>query len=120
MGLFSRKKDAAPTAAEGAGAEEHAVIIHYKLRDDDYGTEDERKAVYDLQERLEQAIETAGAGEFDGNEFGGGEAVLYMYGPDKDRLWSAVEAEARGCRLRPAYALLRAGGPDTPPEQVHL
>lgn len=118
MGMFSRKK--APAPAERDVAEEHAVIVYYKLSDNEYGTEDEREVVYDLEGRLERAIEAAGAGEFDGNEFGGGKAVLYMYGPDKDRLWDAVEAEARGCRLRPAYALLRAGGPDAASEQVHL
>jgi hypothetical protein len=43
-----------------------------------------------------------------------------MYGPDKDRLWSAVEGELRAFPLRPAYALLRGGGPETMPEQIHL
>ena len=120
MALFSRKKDAVPTPTQGGALPEHAVILHYKLSDDDYGTEQEREGVYELQDRLRRAIRAASAGEFDGNEIGGGKAVLYMYGHDKDRLWSAVEAEARGCPFRPAYALLRAGGPGTTPEQVHL
>ena len=37
----------------------------------------------------------AGPGEFDGDEFGGGECTLYMYGPDADRLFGAVEEELR-------------------------
>jgi hypothetical protein len=32
-----------------------------------------------------------GVGEFDGEEFGGGRCVLYMYGPDADRLFGVVE-----------------------------
>lgn len=122
MALFGkkRKQDAATSAAGPPAAEEHAVILHYKLSDDEYGSEDERESIYELEERLGESIEAARAGEFDGNEFGGGEAVLYMYGPDKDQLWRAVESAAREFPLRPAYALLRAGGPDTSPEQVHL
>ncbi len=121
MALFSRKEKSAPPApAEAAAVEEHAVILHYRMTDDEHGTEQEREVIFDLEGRLEQAIEAADAGEFDGNVFGGGEVVLYMYGPDKERLWRAVEADARACPLRPAYALLRAGGPDTTPEQVLL
>jgi hypothetical protein len=37
-------------------------------------------AVYDLQARLNQAIEAADVDEFDGNEFGDGQVVLYAYG----------------------------------------
>jgi hypothetical protein len=118
MGLFKKSKH--PRAEDKGGIEEHAVIVHYQLTGEEYGTEDEREAVYALEERLEKAIQAAGAGEFDGNEFGDGEAVLYMYGPDKDLLWSVVETEVRKFPWRPAYALLRAGGPETSSEQVHL
>ena len=100
--------------------DEHCVQLHFRLSDDTYGSEHEREAVYALQEQLDAAIAEADAGEFDGNEFGGGKAVLFMYGPDKDRLWSAVEPIAREFPMRPAFALLRAGGPDMRPEQVHL
>jgi len=34
-------------------------------------------------------------GEFDGNEFGEGECVWYMYGPDADALYRAVEGIIR-------------------------
>lgn len=120
MGFFNRKQGPGVDDAGASADEEHCVQLHFRLSDDDYGSEAEREAVYALQEQLRAAIVQAHAGEFDGNEFGGGKAVLYMYGPDKDRLWAAVEPAAREFPLRPAFALLRAGGPDTPPEQVHL
>ena len=112
MPLF-RKKRTGPS-------QEHAVILHYRLSGDEFGTDEEREAVRDLEGRLEAAVVAAGAGEYDGNEFGQGEVVLYLYGSDKDRLWAAVEQEAREFPLRPAFALLRAGGPDVAPEQVNL
>jgi len=117
MALF--KKKVAP-ATQPAASSEHAVIIHYKLSDDAHGTVEEREAIFALETRMEAAITAANAGEFDGNEFGGGEAVLYMYGPDRDRLWAAVEPQVRAFALRPAFADLRAGGPDSAAERLHF
>lgn len=61
------------------------VITHLPLSDDEFGTEEERESVYELEDRLEGAAAAVG-GDHDGHEFGGGEAVLYTYGPDADRL----------------------------------
>jgi hypothetical protein len=90
-------------------ADEHAVIVHLKLGDDRYGSEDERTAVRTLQQTLATAINEAGAGEFDGNEFGGGEAVLYAYGPHAGDLFTAMEPALRDSSIRPAYAIVRHG-----------
>ena len=90
------------------------------MSDNEFGNKEQREAVFEFENRLEAAIGAADAGELDGNEFGGGEAVLYLYGPDKDRLWAAVESEVRQFPLRPAYALLRAGGPEAAPERIDL
>jgi hypothetical protein len=122
MGHFEKKQDEQAASIEGGSGrgEDHAVLIHFRLSDDSYGSPEEREAVMELERELEVAIAASNAGEFDGNEYGGGEAVLYMYGPDKDRLWQAVEQLVRRFPLRPAYALLRPGGPDTAAEQVPL
>ncbi|HWA20574.1 MAG TPA: hypothetical protein VG757_16430 [Devosia sp.] len=69
---------------------DHAVILHLKLSDGDMGSEAEREAIFALEDRLAAAIEEPGLGEFDGNEFGGGECTLYFYGPDADRIYSAL------------------------------
>lgn len=42
--------------------------------------------LYEVEDELIDAIDSAGVGEFDGNLLGGGEVVLYMYGPDADAL----------------------------------
>lgn len=54
---------------------EHAVIARYRLTGDGYGDPSERAAVLKAQAILAEAVERAGVGEFDGNEFGAGEAV---------------------------------------------
>ncbi|GLY75800.1 hypothetical protein [Actinoallomurus iriomotensis] len=99
---------------------EHAVIVHLKLGDDRYGSEDERAAVYALQRTLAAAIEDADAGEFDGNEFGGGEAVLYAYGPHAGDLFTAMEPALRDSTIRPAYAIVRYGTATDPGSREDL
>lgn len=113
MGLFRSKRMAgqpvaAPTVALTPDPE-HAVILHYALSDETHGTPEEREAIFALEDRLIALIDAAGVGDLDGNEFGGGEAVIYCYGPDASRLFQAIEAEARGFQARPAYAYLRFG-----------
>lgn len=90
-------------------ADEHAVIVHLKLSDDRFGTEEERATVRVLEDALAAAIEKANAGEFDGHEFGGGEAVLYAYGPHAGDLFAAMEPALRDSSIRPAHAIVRYG-----------
>jgi hypothetical protein len=88
---------------------EQAVIVHLKL-DSEFGEPTEREAVLALEQKIEQAIARVSAGEFDGDEFGGHECVLFMYGPDADRLYQAIEPLLK---VDPAsvegYALKRYG-----------
>ncbi|MFG3369611.1 hypothetical protein ACGF0K_32210 [Streptomyces sp. NPDC048156] len=67
-------------------APEQAVIAHYRLSDDQYGSPAEREAIYDAERAMTTAVEEAEVGEVDGNEFGGGEAVLYAVGLEKSSL----------------------------------
>jgi hypothetical protein len=70
---------------------EQAVIAYLPLTEGPFGSERECEAIADLVGLLHQAIDHHGMGEFDGDEFGGGRCVLYMYGPDADRLFDVVE-----------------------------
>jgi hypothetical protein len=102
--VFGKQQEApAPTASP-----EHAVIVTFP-----YGSGDLQR-LFDLEDDLIVAIEAAGVGKFDGNEVAvdGSEASLYMYGPDADRLWEAVEPALRGCEwLKTATAQVRYGPP---------
>ncbi|MFC0626329.1 hypothetical protein [Kribbella deserti] len=97
MGWFKRKK-AMP---------QQAVIVRYRLSGDRFGTEVERDAFSGLQARVETLIRSGGLGEFDGDELGEGEAVLYCYSDDADRLFDGIESTLRGLPFRPAHALIR-------------
>jgi hypothetical protein len=70
---------------------EHAVIAHLPLLEGPFGSQREREVIASLADALCLAIDEHGAGEFDGEEFGGGRCVIYMYGPNADRLFEVVE-----------------------------
>ncbi|MDR3418853.1 MAG: hypothetical protein P4L83_21985 [Nevskia sp.] len=65
----------------------HAVIIEFS-----YGSTD-LDPLYEFEDRLEDAISEAGVGEYDGHELAidGSGGRLYLYGPDADRLYAAIE-----------------------------
>ncbi|MEV6702327.1 hypothetical protein AB0M68_35180 [Streptomyces sp. NPDC051453] len=86
---------------------EQAVIAHYRLSDDQYGSPAEREAIYDAERAMTSAVQEAGVGEVDGNEFGVGEAVLYAYGANATTLFKVMEATLRSLPFRPAYVVLR-------------
>ncbi|MET9088433.1 hypothetical protein ABZX77_42235 [Streptomyces sp. NPDC004237] len=94
-------------------APEQAVIIHYRLSDDQYGSRAERESIFDAERALSAAVEEAGVGEVDGNEFGGGEAVLYTYGVDAEALFKVMEPTLRSLPFRPAYVVLRRESHET-------
>lgn len=79
--------------ASGGGKEE-AVLIELdgtKLSSSDYKEYDLKS----LEDQLEAAIEKEGAAEFDGHEFGPKNITLFLYGPDAETLFQAVEPVLR-------------------------
>ncbi|MEU1411548.1 hypothetical protein [Streptomyces sp. NPDC005731] len=95
--------------APDSGDEEHAVIAHFRLADDGFGAADQRALIYEAEQAIAAATEVADIGEVDGNEFGGGKAVLYAYGLDADALFKVMEPTLRSLPFRPAYVVLRRG-----------
>jgi hypothetical protein len=100
---------------------DEAFIVSIKLSGDQFGGVDEREGIFRLEDALCEAIDRSNAGEFDGNEFGGGFAVLYMYGPSAIRLAKAVMPVLKAFRV-PAgsYAVKRYGKPEAKEERVEL
>ena len=88
---------------------EHAVVARYRLADDGFGEQDQRTTIRQAEEQLTKAIDQAGVGEFDGNEFGGGQVGLYAYGPDADALYAVMAPVLRSLPFRPAHVILRYG-----------
>src|ERR1043166_8430183 len=89
---------------------EHAVLVYLRLSDGAFGSDDQRARILELEERMEAAINNAGVGEFDGDEFGMGECTLFMYGPDADQLFATVKPLLESSPdARRGYAIKRYG-----------
>ena len=97
------------------GAEQQALLVTFPFNDTDLSS------VFVLEDLLIATIEKAEAGEFDGNEVGGGSCTLYMYGPSADRLFDVVFPILVERDL-PAgsHVMKRFGGPGARAERIDL
>ena len=86
---------------------DHSVIIQF-----DYPY-DELDELFALDQRLDDAITASQAGVYDGHELqiGGTDARLYMYGPNAETLFKAVQPILKQTDyMKGAVAYLRFGG----------
>ena len=95
---------------------EHCVKLRFPF------SETNLAPIYELEDALGDAISTATAGEFDGNDVGQGECILYMYGPDADALFAAIQPVITTHRemLSRGHALLRYGPPEDGVREVTI
>ncbi|MBX3357908.1 MAG: hypothetical protein KF745_05725 [Phycisphaeraceae bacterium] len=122
MGLFDWLRGRTPAAKpQGDDSPAHAVLLYIRLSDDAFGTDEDRAACFSLEDDLQKAVAAQRAGEYDGNEFGEGLCVIFMYGPDAESLWSAIEPalEKRPFR-KGSYAIRRFGPPGAREERIDL
>jgi len=105
--------------AVGADAVDQAVLVRASistLSNDELFDELEL-----LEAELEHAIDAAQVGEFDGNEIGEGELVLYMYGPDAEKVLEAVAPILRRSHLtRDGVVVVRDGPPGADERTIRL
>lgn len=95
--------------------EEHAVLLEWE------DVEPLPESIAEAEDRLVAAIGSApGVGEVDGNEVGAGGATIYLYGPDCERLWGAIETTVRSLDPAPTKVMLRPGGPDVGGRELTL
>lgn len=79
----------------------------------EFGSDAEWQRVNELEDELIAALEASGAGELDGNEFGGGGVTLFAYGPDADALFAAMhDLIVEFGPSQGSSATLRYGSPD--------
>ena len=95
-------------------AEEHDLLVVVPLSDHHMGTRPEQARIQTFAEELAAAVAAAEAGEYQGDELGGGEYVLFFCGPDEARLVSVLhpllQREEIGRRARLARLVHDADG----------
>ena len=111
MPLFRRPKN------QPAAPPDQAVIMHLPLSGGDFGTEDERNAVFALEDRIITAVAPID-GDHDGHEFGEGEAVTYTYGTDANKLFDAIRPYLADFPVRPGAYAIKRFGPATDPSSA--
>ena len=92
----------------GSGrAEEQNLIVHFR-----YGSTNLER-LYELEEKIEAAIEAAHAGEFDGDEIAtdGSDGFLYMFGPSADHLFEVVTPVLKTVDFMQGAEVTRKYGP---------
>lgn len=101
--------------------EAQALIVTIRLCSGDMGDKEERGRIIALEHQLSAAIEDPSAGEFDGDEYGGGTWTMYMYGPSAERLLALTWPILREFHA-PAgsYVIKRCGSSDEDEHRIPL
>lgn len=90
--------------------EEQLVRLHIPLKGDSAAT-DALSRYSKLEDDLDAAVKKAGVGELDGNEIGGGEFTIWLYGRDATKLAEVVKSALKGKALPKGCKLfLQHGG----------
>ena len=108
---------------EPTDANEEQAVLVFLSRTSPCGTAYTPDALVSLEEALAAAIVRHGVGEFDGDEIGlqSGDVTLYMYGPDAEALFAAIEEILRRNPLtHGAQVVLRKGGPGSMQRDIRI
>ncbi|MCU1308474.1 MAG: hypothetical protein JWN45_3169 [Acidobacteriaceae bacterium] len=74
-----------------------------------------------LEDQLIEVLKRDSLGELDGNETGPTETVLFLYGKDAEKMFSAIEPTLRDYPLcKGARVVLRQGSPGSPQREIRL
>ena len=104
-----------------SGKIEQCVKVHVPLSNRGLGIAEERATIRSVCDRLQDTIVLHEVGEFDGDEFGGGECQLFMYGPDANALLDAIfPILSNWPALKGGYAVKRFGPPGSRTERVEF
>ncbi|MBL8733809.1 MAG: hypothetical protein JNN13_15670 [Planctomycetes bacterium] len=87
--------------------EEQDLLFILPLQKGQMGTNQERQAIERLEDELEAAAQAAGVGEFDGDEYGGGECTLFFCGPDVEQLLAVLRPLVKRSPLGRGAAYVR-------------
>ncbi|MGV0806499.1 hypothetical protein [Mycolicibacterium setense] len=103
------------TPTEDSPPEEHAVFLEWA------DGQPPLEFIFAVEDQLRQIIASRpSVGEVDGNEVGSGTAVIYLYGPDAETLWQAIEPTIRALQPTPTTVIVRPGEPGTPRRELTL
>ena len=101
-----------------SNTQEEAVIIRLKLASGGFGEEDERTAIQSFEQQLDQAISGIPSAELDGDEFGQGQCLIYLYGPSSNEIVEAIRPVTVSWKALRGGTITKRYGPPGSPETV--
>lgn len=94
-------------------SDERDLLVVLRLSNRNMGTQEERADIALLADALDAAVQEAGVGQYDGDEYGGGECVLFFSGPDEEGLLSVLRPSLhRSPAARGAHFVRLVEGPN--------
>ena len=125
MGFLRRLLGSTPADQSDADADEPPaderpqVTAWVRLSDAEFGNAREQQHVYELENRIIAAVETAGVGTYDTNELGNGAFGMRLLGPDPDRIIEVLRPLLADAPAG-SYLTVRRGGPGVSEERVEI
>lgn len=120
MGLFDFLKSNKPSIPHSTLGAEQAVLVYLdgvSLPDEIYESCDTST----IEDLLAPVLQDLGVGEFDGTEAGPSDTCLFLYGPDAEKLFAAIEPVLKGYPLcQGARVVIRQGPPGAPQRELRL
>ena len=87
-----RDQETSDLGEDGNGED---VLVVFRLSNQSMGTKTERERLEALAAELERATHEARVGDYEGDEFGGGECVLFFSGDDPARLTDVLRGRLK-------------------------
>lgn len=79
---------------------------------DDFGSKEQQQSIENLEGEIASLL-PANSG-IDGDEFGDGECIVYIYGPSADKIFSSIKSELKKSPFNRIDITLQYGQPDSP------
>ena len=113
------EEDADDSAVVPVGADEHSVVVWVRLGDAGFTNEREQTRLFELENRVMAAVDSAGCGTYETNDVDRGFFRMHIHGPDADRIVDVVRPVLTGCPPG-SYLATRSGPMGTSEERTDL
>lgn len=114
MGFFSRSQNKSKPG-NSAFVYDQAVIIEIDLSDQPLKPDEVFKSIKALEDEV--VVKLPRKSGLDGEDLGSDEAIIYLYGPNADTIFAAIESTLRKSKFGHMDITLQYGLPDDPATQ---
>lgn len=85
---------------------EQLLLISLKLSDGEMGSDDDEDYVEDLENKLVKKVENLDYAFWDGHEYGGGFAKIFLYSSDVDKLYKTIHKTLKNINFTPGSLII--------------